>query len=468
MRLGILTSHPIQYQAPWFRALAKEVDLQVFFAHRQSAAEQGKAGFGVAFEWDVDLLSGYKHRFLKNVSRHPGVDRYDGCDTPEIADIIGKAEGRKRSHLTPSLSPERRVSGDSNFKLSTFKSSPFDAFIVTGWYLKSYLQAARACRAAGVPVFVRGDSQLGTPRSAFKRLAMEIRQRWLLKRFDGFLSVGKRHTEYLRHYGVPAKKIFCVPHFVDNEWFRGKAEMARKQKAEIRKAWGADDSDFIALFVGKFIPKKRPADLLRAMVRLRETPALTPALSPGERENANALLVKPSRADSSLRGGRALPLLGERVGVRADQASNFLAVFVGSGELEQELRSLAARKKLQAHFVGFKNQSELPRYYAAADALVLPSESETWGLAVNEAMACGLPAIISDAVGCAPDLIEEGVTGFTYPVGDTEQLAERLVACARLKLAGHDFKSALAAKLQAYSVSAAVAGTVGAIEKLKR
>src|ERR1044071_8090319 len=90
MRVGILTSHPIQYQAPWFRALARQVELEVFFAHRQSAAEQGKAGFGVAFEWGVDLLSGYKHRFLKNISPRPGVDRYSGCDTPEIADIIGE------------------------------------------------------------------------------------------------------------------------------------------------------------------------------------------------------------------------------------------------------------------------------------------------------------------------------------------------------------------------------------------
>src|SRR5438445_8171878 len=76
--IGILPSHPIQYQAPWFRALAKAVDLEVFFAHRQSASEQGKAGFGVAFEWDVDLLSGYTHRFLMNVARRPGVNHFSG------------------------------------------------------------------------------------------------------------------------------------------------------------------------------------------------------------------------------------------------------------------------------------------------------------------------------------------------------------------------------------------------------
>lgn len=475
MRLGILTSHPIQYQAPWFRALAKEVDLEVFFAHRQSAAEQGKAGFGVAFEWDVDLLAGYKHHFLKNVSSYPGVERYDGCDTPEIESIIA-------NDTSPNPLPERGGEGAS--------ARRFDAFIVTGWYLKSYLQAARACRKAGVPVFVRGDSQLGTPRPLLKRLAMELRQRWLLKRFDGFLSVGKRHTEYLRHYGVSAEKISFVPHFVDNEWFATRAAAARgalagdsplrlergegqgevsnlSSVAAIRKQWGADENDFVALFVGKFITKKRPADLLRALVRLKETSALTPALSPLERENVSSSLVNKSDVGVSRRWVGKPPLLGERAGVRASQPVTFFTVFVGSGELENELRALAARENLRVHFAGFKNQTELPACYAAADVLVLPSESETWGLAVNEAMACGLPAIVSDAVGCAPDLIEEGRTGFTYPVGDTEQLAARLQAIAELKQRGHDFATELAEKMRAYSVAAAVEGTVEAVERLK-
>src|ERR1043166_1311316 len=111
MRLGILASHPIQYQAPWFRGLAQVADVTVFFAHRQSAMEQAQAGFGVAFDWDVDLLGGYRHVFLQNISANPSVNDFRGCDTPEIAEIIQREK--------------------------------FDAFIVNGWYLKSFLQAAR-------------------------------------------------------------------------------------------------------------------------------------------------------------------------------------------------------------------------------------------------------------------------------------------------------------------------------------
>lgn len=423
MRLGILTSHPIQYQAPWFRALAKEVDLEVFFAHRQSAQEQAKAGFGVAFDWDVDLLSGYAHHFLKNVSANPDVSSFAGCDTPEIIEIINRQS-------TPH---------------SALRTPRFDAFIVCGWYLKSYLQAVNACRAARVPVLVRGDSQLGTPRSRLKRLAMEVRQRWLLRKFDGFLSVGKRHREYLEHFGVPAEKIFFAPHFVDNEWFGQRAAEARSQRSEVRRRWGADEDDLVALFVGKFISKKRPLDLLKALVRVRNSSERGP-LSPREPKASN------SRTRLSA--------------LRAASAEGMLAVFVGSGELENELREFAVREKLRVHFAGFKNQSELPACYVAADVQVLPSDNETWGLVVNEGMACGLPVIVSDAVGCAPDLIEEAKTGFVFPLGDVEALAGCVEKLAELKSGGYSFAPNLKAKMETYNLAVAVAGTLRAVREL--
>jgi len=385
MRLGILTSHPIQYQAPWFRALAGSLDLEVFFAHRQGAQEQ--ADFGTAFEWDVDLLSGYPHRFLQNVSQRPGVNHFSGCDTPELATII--------------------------------QSGGFTAFVVSGWYLKSYWQAVRACRRAGVPVLVRGDSQLRTPRSPVKRLWKELSHRLLVRQFDGFLVVGERNREYLRHYGVPPERMLDSPHFIDNAWFAARAAVARPERDAQRREWGAEPGTVVALFVGKFIPKKRPLDLLLALRRLAEDGA------------------KP-------------PVLG---------------VFVGSGELADSLQAEAKRLGVPARFIGFKNQTELPCCYVSADVLVLPSDGgETWGLVVNEAMACGLPVVVSDAVGCAPDMIVPGQTGFSFPLGDAVTLADRLRTVAGLITAGHDFGPALRAKLAGHSLEAA-AGVGAAIEQ---
>src|SRR5436190_21702118 len=87
MRLGMLSSHPIQYQAPLFRALAKFADLDVYFSHQPTLEEQG-SGFGKRFRWDIDLVSGYRHQFLKNRSSGVGMDHFFDCDTPEIARII--------------------------------------------------------------------------------------------------------------------------------------------------------------------------------------------------------------------------------------------------------------------------------------------------------------------------------------------------------------------------------------------
>jgi glycosyltransferase involved in cell wall biosynthesis len=417
MKLGILASHPIQYQVPWFRALAKRVDLDVFFANRPHPAQQG-TGFGQPFTWDVDLLSGYRHVFLENRSANPSVNHFFGCDTPQIRQITA--------------------------------SKGFDAFIVTGWGLKSYWQAIRACRRHGVAILVRGDSQLQTRRSFPARALKQWTHRLALRQFDGFLSVGHRNREYLLYYGVPEEKIFFVRHFVDNERFAQQANEIRKSKLEIRKQWNIPEDAFCVLFCGKFVPKKRPMDLVKAAQRL----------------------VK----DSAIRDRRysALHLL-----------------LVGSGELGAELRancnvvfdaenpnwsplthdSLATPKHREggsipnATFAGFLNQTEIARSYVAANVLVLPSDGrETWGLVVNEAMACGLPAIVSDTVGCGPDLIEEGKTGFTFSFGDFDQLAARLETIAGLKQRGTDFGPALASKLQDYSIERAVAGTMEAVE----
>ena len=388
-RLAVVTSHPIQYHSPWFRALAQVVDLEVFYAHRQDAAGQAAAGFGQPFDWDVPLLDGYRHRFLNNISPTPNVDSFAGCDTPEIAPLV--------------------------------RDGGFDACIVTGWYLKSYWQAIRACWNAGVPVMMRGDSHLGMPRSALTTAAKYLPYSWMLRRMDAHLYVGQANRTYLRHYGVPESQLFFTPHFVENDRFARDAERAREDgsAAAFRRAAGAPERALVFLFVGKLIVRKRVIDFIRALAGLR----------------ASGRLVH--------------------------------GIVVGSGPEEHDLRQQAEMLGAPVHFAGFKNQTELPAAYAAADCFVLPASIESWGLVVNEAMACGLPAIVSDAAGCAPDLVVPGKTGFVYSAGDAPQLWDRLARFVDVvEKDPTAFDAPVRTLIARYSCDAAVSGALAALDAL--
>ena len=203
----------------------------MFFAHQQTPAGQAEAGFGDEFEWDTDLLGGYSYEFLENKSRHPDVSRFFGCSTPEI--------------------------------FSRIRHGKFDSFLTMGWGLRCYWQAVSACRRYGVPVMVRGDSQLATPRSPFKRGLKEIIYPMMLKQFNACLFVGQRNREYLLHYGVAEDRLFHSPHCVDSHWFRDVS--LHTDLLGIRESLGIEEQDKVLLFVGKLIQKKTPCRLDRSM-----------------------------------------------------------------------------------------------------------------------------------------------------------------------------------------------------------
>lgn len=357
LRLGVLLTHPVQYYSPWFRALAARSRLTVYYAHQQTAEGQARAGFSKGFEWDVPLLDGYDWQWLNNVSKRPGLTHFDGCDTPEIADIIRR---------------ER-----------------FDAFLMFGWNRKSMLQAGWAARRAGTPLLIRLDSNLLAPRSRLKSAVKRPAYSAILPRAGHYLSPGIRTDAYLRHYAVPASRIHRLAHMVDTVRFASGAEEARHDGAPtaLRAAHGARADDTVLMFVGKLIPRKRPRLLLEALQHLRRT-------------------------DPAVAGGVRLWL-------------------VGDGPQREELEAFARDQNLPVSFLGFVNQSGLPTAYAAADCLVLPSDGqETWGLVVNEAFACGLPAIVSAEAGCAPELLIEGRTGWLMRRPEVDHLATLFATAA--------------------------------------
>ena len=345
MRLAIVASHPVQYYAPLFRELAKRLDLTVFYGHRATPHDQAQAGFGVGFDWDIDLLSGYTHEFLRNVSAVPALDRFAGVDTPEI--------GRR------------------------LRAGRFDAVLLTGWRLKCDHQALWAAKRMRIPVLVRGDSHLDTPRAAWKRCAKAIAYPIFLRSFDGALIVGARNRAYWQHYGYPETRMFDSPHCIDNAWFAARATL--EARSDLRERLGIDPETKLVLFAGKLLPFKRPLDLIEAA-----------ALARGAGEVVEVLVA-------------------------------------GAGPLESELRTRARVLGVPAHFLGFCNQTEMPAVYAASDLLVLPSDgNETWGLVVNEALACGRPVLVSDAVGSTPDLVAHLGEEIVFPMANVGVMAERL------------------------------------------
>lgn len=238
MKLAILTTHPVQYQVPWFRKLSRQpgVDLTVFFCLLPDARQQGD-GFGVEFKWDIPLLEGYHYRVLCNVAKHPSVTSFRGCDTPEIASIL--------------------------------KQGNFDAAVVNGWVVKSCLQTLWACRRHGIPCLVRGESNVLRPRAWYKRLIHRV----LLSQYSACLAIGKANRAFYLRNGVEASRIFMTPYGVDNDWFATRAALAREQRGEFRREWGIAPDAVVFLFSGKLIPKKRPLDLIRAMAEAQQSSA---------------------------------------------------------------------------------------------------------------------------------------------------------------------------------------------------
>jgi len=231
--LAIVTSHPIQYQAPLWRALATAgVKFEVWFLTPHAVKASFDREFGQSFAWDVDLLAGYPHRFLP-------------------------------------IAPEWQLNRFNGVRLTTSWRDEFAARGVThlwveGWRFRELWSAVRAAHGAGIKVWLRGESTDLVPRGGWKDLARRLALGWLFRRVDHFLCIGTANRRFYLSHGVPESKFAAAPYCVDNDAFARAATALRPQRAVLRAKWGIPDNAFVPLFCGKLIAKKRPLDLVAA------------------------------------------------------------------------------------------------------------------------------------------------------------------------------------------------------------
>ena len=343
-KLAIITTHPIQYNAPWFKLLAerKNIIIKVFYTWSQVLNEEKyDPGFGKNIEWDIPLLDGYDYTFVKNVARSAGSHHFKGIDNPTLINEI------------TSWNP--------------------DGILVFGWSFKSHLKVLRHFKSK-VKILFRGDSNLIDDTIGFsvKKIIRKIFLKWVYRHVDFALYVGSENKAYYKKFGLKENQLFFAPHAIDNSRFM------QDSSGNYREQMGIPKDATVFLFIGKFEDKKNPHLLVDAFIKLTTI-------------NTHLLMV-------------------------------------GNGVLENEFKNKVAELpnevKSRIHFLPFQNQLEMPSIYRIGNILVLPSKGpgETWGLAVNEAMACKRAILVSDKCGCAVDLVKAGINGYSFKSNDISDL----------------------------------------------
>lgn len=344
-RLAIVSSHPIQYNAPLFKLLTERgnINIKVFYTWGKGAlVNKQDPGFGREIEWDIPLLAGYEFCFVENTSAQPGSHHFKGIINPALNSAIEKWGA--------------------------------DAVLVFGWAFQSHLKCLRYFHNK-IPVLFRGDSTLLDEKRGIKQALRRLLLKWVYRQVDVAFYVGENNKNYFLAHGLKPAALMYAPHAVDNDRFAGPEDLYQKQAAELRKQSGIDQDDVVILFAGKMEAKKNPFFLVDLLKNI-----------PGKR----------------------LKIL-----------------FVGSGALQTDIKSAAAKDN-RIVLMGFKNQQLMPAIYRLADLFILPSTGpgETWGLAINEAMASGKAVAASDKAGGTMDLIDDGINGLILDLKNNARLEE--------------------------------------------
>lgn len=264
---------------------------------------------------------------------------------------------------------------------SALTKNNLDVLWIHGWNYVTNVRAAVLGRSLGIKVLFRGESTVPLSLNEYG-CAKPFFYRVLRQLADGFLAIGTLNQDFYRAIGVPDTRMALVPYAVDNAYFQSQAKAVRSRRDDLRRMLGLAPGRPVILYASKLTPRKRAMDLIHAYGKLVQ---------------------------------------------REDCEPKPYLLLIGDGEMRAAIEPAAAAvAKESIRILGFKNQSELPAFYDLCDIFVLPSLAEPWGLVINEVMNFGKPVVISDQVGCGPDLVQHGLNGFIFPAGDVNALSAAL------------------------------------------
>jgi glycosyltransferase involved in cell wall biosynthesis len=318
--------------------------------------------------------------------------------------------------------PNRGSGGESFFGLRNYglwkliRKGRFDAVLCYVSYRRATFWIAHfAAKSAGTAFLFGTDTTTLTPIDGrmWKRSVKRVVWPRLFGLADQVIAPSTGSCELMRSLGLSEDRVTLTPYVVDNDWWL--AQSAGVDRAAVRGSWGAGPDDAVILFCAKLQPWKRPLDLLQAFAKANMPKALL--------------------------------------------------VFAGAGPLRAELEQHAAALSVanRVRFLGFVNQKQLPSIYTAADLMVLPSVYDAFGVVVNEAMLCGCAVVASDHVGAARDLITPGRTGFVYPCGNIDALADVLRQALANRAELPALGRAARTRMESWSPRENIHGTVEAI-----
>jgi glycosyltransferase involved in cell wall biosynthesis len=345
-KLAIITTHPIQYNAPVFKLLTerKKIGIKVFYTWENSKDGVFDIKFNQNIKWDIPLLEGYEYEFVKNTSKKQGSHGYKGIINPDLNKQIEKWGA--------------------------------NAVLIFGWNFHSHLRAMRYFKGK-IPVFFRGDSTLIDEKPGIKTILRRTFLKFIFRKIDFAFYVGTNSKDYFIKHGLKEKNLVHALHAIDNERFIDSGGKYVSEAIQWQQDLGIKKEDIVFLYAGKFESKKDPEILIQA---------------------ANHL-----------------------------NSDKYKFIFAGDGILKNQLCEMA-NNNINIVFLPFQNQSIMPVLYRLCHVFVLPSKgpNETWGLGVNEAMACSRAILVSDKVGGAPDLVQNGKNGYIFKAGDIEDLVKKL------------------------------------------